>query len=173
MKNIRLYIPKVEDYWYEEKIQNDPLTMNYNAGYDVNYFGYHYDTGCIDFPKDKWKDMYYKRIREKRFFAYIKDTDLNQFVGYTYYNLDKTENKYCCGIVIESIHRGKGYSKKALKLLLEQAKKDNIIELYDNFELDRKAAVKLFKELGFEIVEHKNWKKFGKEVEGIVLKIKL
>ena len=51
MKNICLYIPKLNDYWYEEKVQSDPLTMSYNAGYDVSYYGYHYDTGFIDFPK--------------------------------------------------------------------------------------------------------------------------
>lgn len=37
MKNISLYIPELEDYWYQKKIQSDPLTMNYNAAYDVNY----------------------------------------------------------------------------------------------------------------------------------------
>ena len=58
MKNIELYIPKLNDYWYEEKIQKDPLSMNYNAGYDVSYCGYHYNTGCIDFPKEKWKETY-------------------------------------------------------------------------------------------------------------------
>ena len=53
MKNIELYIPKLEDYWYEEKLESDPLTMSYNAGYDVSYYGYHYDTGCIDFPEGR------------------------------------------------------------------------------------------------------------------------
>ena len=32
MKNISLYIPKLEDYWYEAKVQSDPLSMDYNAG---------------------------------------------------------------------------------------------------------------------------------------------
>ena len=58
MKNIKLYIPKIEDYWYEEKLQSDSETMSYNAGYDVSYYGYHYDTGCIDFPESKWEETY-------------------------------------------------------------------------------------------------------------------
>ena len=58
MENIELYVPKLDDYWYEEKIENDPLTMSYNAGFNVSYYGYHYDTGCIDFPKGKWKEKY-------------------------------------------------------------------------------------------------------------------
>jgi ASC-1-like (ASCH) protein len=74
-KKLELYMPGVEDYWYEQKIQADPLSMDYNAGYDVSYYGYHYDTGCIDFPEERWKETYEKRIRENRYFAYIKDND--------------------------------------------------------------------------------------------------
>lgn len=29
MKNLLFYIPKIEDYWYEQKIQSDLETMNY------------------------------------------------------------------------------------------------------------------------------------------------
>ena len=82
MRNIKLYIPKIEDYWYEEKLLSDSETMSYNAGYDVSYYGYHYDTGCIDFPKERWKETYDRRIRENRYFAYIKDNDIDEYVGY-------------------------------------------------------------------------------------------
>lgn len=61
-KNLSLYVPKLEDFWYEEKLESDPLTMDYNAGYDVSYYGYHYDTGCIDFPKECWKSVFDRRI---------------------------------------------------------------------------------------------------------------
>ena len=61
-RNISLYIPRLEDLWYEAKLQSDPNTMSYNAGYDVSYFGYHYDTGCIDFPKERWEEVYDKRL---------------------------------------------------------------------------------------------------------------
>lgn len=82
MRNIKLYIPKIEDYWYEEKLLSDSETMSYNAGYDVSYYGYHYDTGCIDFPESRWEETYDKRIRENRYFAYIKDNDIDEYVGY-------------------------------------------------------------------------------------------
>ena len=77
LQNIVLYVPSVNDYWYEQRVQTDPLSMSYNAGYDVSYYGYHYDTGCIDFPEERWKETYEKRIRENRYFAYIKDNDIN------------------------------------------------------------------------------------------------
>lgn len=98
---LSLYIPKLEDYWYEEKLQSDSKTMSYNAGYDVSYYGYHYDTGCIDFSKEKWKETFDKRINENKFFAYIKDNDLNQFVGYANYHYNKNDDRYECGILIE------------------------------------------------------------------------
>ena len=71
MKNIELVIPKLNQYSYEQKLESDPKTMSYNAGYNVSYFGYHYNTGCIDFPKEKWRDTYNKRINENKYFAKI------------------------------------------------------------------------------------------------------
>ena len=65
MKNIELVVPKLEEYYYEQKLEEDPNTMSYNKGYNVNYEGYHYDTGCIDFLKDEWKSSYEKRIKKK------------------------------------------------------------------------------------------------------------
>ena len=171
MNNISLYIPKLEDYWYEEKIQSDPLSMSYNAGYDVSYYGYHYDTGCIDFPKDKWIDTYNKRINENKYFAYIKDNDLNEFIGYVNYHYNKNDDRYECGILIESKYRKKGYSKKALELLCDEARKNGIKELYDNFETDRENALELFKQVGFKVIEEKTWKKFNNEVNGVIVKI--
>ena len=64
MKNIDLVVPKLEEYYYEQKLEEDPNTMSYNNGHNVSYEGYHYDTECIDFPKDNWKASYEKRIKE-------------------------------------------------------------------------------------------------------------
>ena len=153
MKNLSLYIPKLEDYSYEAKLQSDPKTMSYNAGYDVSYYGYHYNTGCIDFPKDKWKDTYEKRINENKFFAYIRDNDIKEYVGYVNYHYNKDEDKYYCGILIESKYRGKGYSKEGLKLLLEEARKNNINELYDNFEIDKDNTLKVFESVYLFLIQ--------------------
>ena len=170
---ISLYVPELEDYWYEERLQSDSKTMNYNAGYDVSYFGYHYNTGCIDFPDDRWEETYNKRIKENKYFAYIRDEELNQFVGYVNYHYNKNDERYECGILIEDKYRGKGYSTKGLKLLCEEAKKNSIKSLYDNFEIDRGNTLKIFESVGFKIVEKQTWKKFNKQVDGILVKIDL
>ena len=92
MKNITLVVPKLREYFYEQKLENDSNTMSYNAGYDVSYYGYNYDTGCIDFPEEKWEDTYKKRIKENKYFAYIKDCSINKYVGYVNYQYNKNDD---------------------------------------------------------------------------------
>lgn len=168
MKNIDLVVPKINEYSYKQKLENDPLTMNYNAGYDVSYKNYHYDTGCIDFSYDSWLEKYY---RKDLYFAYIKDCETNTFIGYVNYQYDPKEKIYTCGILIEYTYRHKGYSQDALKLLVKVANKNGIKYLYDFFEKDRKYALKTFLNIGFEIQKETTWKKFNKEVPGVILKI--
>lgn len=50
MEQLELYVPKLEDLWFYQKMMSDPETMSYNANWDVNYDGYHRDTGCVDYP---------------------------------------------------------------------------------------------------------------------------
>ena len=171
MKNIELVIPKLNQYSYEQKLESDPKTMSYNAGYDVSYFGYHYNTGCIDFPKEKWRDSYNKRINEKKYFAYIKDCTINRYVGYVNYQYNKNDDIYECGVLIESKYRGKGYSKDALRLLVKEANKNGIDYLYDTFEKERGNTLKTFLDVGFEIYKENKWK-FDKNVNGVIVRIK-
>ena len=172
MKNIELIKPSLKQYYYEAKLQSDPKTMSYNAGYDVSYFGYHYNTGCIDFPKEKWRDTYNKRINENKYFAYIKDCTINRYVGYVNYQYNKNDDIYECGVLIESKYRGKGYSKDALRLLVKEANKNGVDYLYDTFEKDRENTLKTFLDVGFEVYKESTWKKFNKSVNGVIVRIK-
>ena len=167
MKNIELVKPTIDEYSYYEKLLSDPKTMSYNAGYDVTYDGYHYDTGCIDFSKNKWED----KNKDNNYFAYIKNSFTNKYVGYVSYYLDKSK-KYNISIVIEDKYRNYGYSKDALRLLIKEAYKNGIDYLYDSFEKDRDNTLNIFLDLGFKIDKVKTWNKFGKEIEGVVVKIK-
>ena len=160
MNNLELYVPKLEDFWFEELMESDPETMSYNAGYDVSYYGYHYDTGCIDFPRDRWIITYERRVNENRYFAYLKDTSIDEYVGYCNYHYVESEKRYECGIVIYSKFRGKGYAKAGLRLLCDEAKKNGVKEMYDNFEIDRGNTLKVFESVGFKVAEEQIWKKF-------------
>ena len=39
IKNIELVVPKLEEYYYEQKLEEDPNTMSYNNAYNVCYEG--------------------------------------------------------------------------------------------------------------------------------------
>ena len=56
--------------------------------------------------------------------------------------------------------------------MCEAAKKNGIKELYDSFEKDRYHA-KVFEDVGFKVIKETTWKKFGKDVEGVIVKIEL
>lgn len=170
IKNITLIVPKLEDYYYEQKLNEDPATMSYNAGYDLSLKGYHYDTGCIDFPKTRWEETYQKRIKDHKYFAYIKDCNLDKYIGTVNYQYNNKTARYECGILIESSYRHKGYAKDALRLLMKDAYHHHIEYLYDDFEDTRIEALKIFTDLGFKIVEKTTWKKFGKSTNGLILK---
>ena len=79
MKNIKLVIPKKNEYFYKEKLESDAKTMSYNAGYEVTYNGYNYNTGCIKFNKDNWNSLL---NNDKKYFAYIKDllVELEEYI---------------------------------------------------------------------------------------------
>ena len=47
MKRIFLVVPKEEDLKYRQIWLNDPKTMSYNAGYDIDLKGYDKETGTI------------------------------------------------------------------------------------------------------------------------------
>ena len=100
------------------------------------------------------------------------DFSVAYYDSFQYAYINKNDNKYECGIVIEGKHRNKGYSKIGLKLLCEEAFKNGINELYDNFEKDRENTLKVFESIGFKIIEETKWKKFGEYVDGVVVCVK-
>ena len=56
MCQIKLYIPKIEELWYRQRMMEDPKTMEYNKGYFLDSKNYNNDTGCILFPKEIGKN---------------------------------------------------------------------------------------------------------------------
>ena len=73
---------------------------NYGAFIDIFEYNYTHEN-------------YKKRIEENRYFAYIKDTGINKYVGYVNYQYNAKEDIYECGILIEYKYRGKGNSKSS------------------------------------------------------------
>lgn len=150
MIKVYLKIPSKNDLHYRQEWMNDPLTMNYNAGYDVDLKGYDKETGIISKTDEEMLEWYDKWIDKEpdRYFAYIHVEGIEEPVGEIYYYPDG--DIHSMGILISNKYRGNGYSYPALIELQKVAfEKNNINELSDKIPLDRAGAVKVFKKAGF------------------------
>lgn len=153
MSGLTLHVPEFSELWYRQQMMRDPDTMSYNAGYDLDFDGYHRDTGCIDFPQKRWEAWYGRFIgREpERFYAYVVRED-GTFVGEVVLRQEGEPGCYEMGVVIEYAHRGKGYGQKALQLLMKTAfERLNARRVVNCFERSRTAALKIHMAFGFEI----------------------
>lgn len=157
---LKLYIPQCQDLWYRQKLLNDPDTMSYNKGYNIDCEGYHKDTGCIDFPEERWQEWYsWWCINQepKRFYAYITLSDNGVFIGEVNLHKNDTAPWHEMGIVLKAEYRGQGYSDEALKLLLDYAfVKLNVCAVHNEFETTRTAAVKTHLAAGFNEYKREN-----------------
>ncbi|MDO5018167.1 MAG: GNAT family N-acetyltransferase [Lagierella massiliensis] len=149
MNDLLLYIPKIDDLYFYQKMLADSETMAYNASWFP-------PDGCIDFPKNKWKNWYYKWVNQvpRNFFAYLRLKEAGTFVGYVNYYYNSEKDWWDMGIVILGSERGKGYGKEGLFLLVDQAfKTKKITRLHNTFETTRKAAYHIHKAVGFKDME--------------------
>ncbi|WP_294496359.1 GNAT family N-acetyltransferase [uncultured Gemmiger sp.] len=152
MDQITLYVPKLEDLWFRQKLQADPATMSYNAGWNVDFPGYHRDTGCVDFPQSGWAAWHAAWVNRepKRFFAYIRRDSDQAWLGEVNFHYVPADDWWDMGIVLLAACRGKGYSRPALQLLLDHAFRDcGVTRIHNDFEPSRQSARKLHRDAGF------------------------
>ena len=150
MKKVYLNVPSKDDLHYRQEWMNDPKTMNYNAGFDMNLKGYDKVTGTISKTDQEMIEWYNKWVNKEpdRYFAYIYVDGIEKPIGEVYYYPDG--DIHSMGILISDKYRGKGYSYSALVELERIAfEKNNINVLSDMVPLDRIGAIKTFKKAGF------------------------
>lgn len=158
-ESLYLHIPAYEELWYRQKIMQDPDTMSYNKGYDLNFNDYDKETGCIDFPKKKWADWYTHFIGQEphRFYAYIVRESDGEFIGEVNVHRNVDAGWYEMGIVLEAKYRGKGYAVAALRLLLQYAfEKIGVEAVHNEFEEERSAALQTHLSAGFTRYRQEN-----------------
>ena len=150
-----LHIPEQNELWFVEQIQQDPFTMAYNANLDLQYPGYHKETGCIDFPKDKWADFIEHWIghEPERFFAYVERIADSQWIGTVNFHQSAQGKWWDMGVVIYSPYRQMGYGTEALNLLVKHAFIHcGISEIRNEFEINRNdgSALQMHLAAGFK-----------------------
>lgn len=156
---LALHIPAFEELWYRQRLLQDPATMSYNKGYDLNFSGYDQNTGCIAFPEEKWRGWYDSFIgREpERFYAYVVRLEDRAFIGEVNVHKSAAAPWYEMGIVLEAKYRGQGYAAQALKLLLKYAFESlNAEAVHNDFEVTRNAAVRTHLAAGFSEYKREN-----------------
>ena len=143
MEQLELYIPKLEDLWFYQKMMSDPETMSYNDPWG----------GCIDCPDEVLPDWYANWVGNEPdcFYAYIKRSSDGAWIGDVNFHYTPDKDWWDMGIVIYAPYRGKGYAVPALKLLLDHAFRDcGISRLHNDFETTRDAAWSIHRKVGFK-----------------------
>lgn len=56
--NLKLIVPHKEDLWFKKEMKEDPDTMDYNAGYDLNIAGYNRADGTIQTDLRELKNVW-------------------------------------------------------------------------------------------------------------------
>ena len=174
MKKLYLSIPTKEDVWVKKEMNEDPATMDYNAGYNVSYSGYNYNDGTI---KTDLKDLQENWLPKwtgqepNKFFAFIRRIEDDAYIGYVHFK-DNTENGHEIGVLIRGEYRGKGYATEAVKLLCEKADELGVKKLFHQIPDNRKAAIKADINSGFVVVKENipcEYTKFGMTENEILL----
>ena len=174
--NLKLVVPNQEDLWFKKEIKEDPATMDYNAGYDLNFAGYNRIDGTIQTDLSELKNVWAKKWignEPINYYYYIKND--NTFIGEIYAKFDKEKNFYEIGIVIKGEHRGKEYATPAIKLLCEKLKMNGVKKLYHKLPASRKSAIKADINNGFVIKKENidGMNKFGKSEKLVYLEKEL
>lgn len=158
-ESLSLHVPACEELWYRRKIMQDPETMSYNKGYDLNFEGYDKETGCIAFPKRQWADWHARFIGQepRNFYAYIVREPDGEWIGEVNVHKAADADWYEMGIVLEAKYRGRGYAADALRLLLQHAfERMGAKAIHNDFEEERRAAVQAHLAAGFTKYRQEN-----------------
>ena len=162
--DLKLIVPQKEDLWFKKELKEDPDTMDYNRGYDLNFAGYNRTDGTIQTDLRELENVWAEKWignEPTNFYYFIKNNDT--FIGEIYAKLDKIKNSYEIGIVIKGEFRGRGYATPTIKLLCENMKSQGIKMLYHKLPASRESAIKADLNNGF-IIKKENidgMSKFG------------
>jgi diamine N-acetyltransferase len=136
--------PKKEDLWYRKSIVEDELTMEFN-------------NGTVPFPEEKWDDWYARWIGNGNpnfWYAYLVDNDSKEYVGEIAYRKRNDEEDFATlNIIVEHKHRGKGYGKDGLHLLVTNAFKNGFHEVRDFINRDSNISHNAFSSFGFRMID--------------------
>ena len=143
---LQLYIPRMGDGWFYQKMMSDPATMAYNAPWFP-------PDGCIPNPEEEWAALCENWIGREpdRFYAFLRRiSDVN-------FHRSPAGDWWDMGIVIYAPERGRGYGREGVQLLADRAfRVAGISCLHNDFETARGAAYHIHRAAGFRETGREN-----------------
>ncbi len=132
--------PRLDELAYRQHLLADSATMAFNQD------------GIISFDLSLWNTWYQLWMNHPQYYyAYIKDTQSQNYVGEVSYYYEEQYQEYVLNIIIEAKYRRLGYGKQALKMLCKKAKKNGLTYLCDDIALNS-PYTQLFRKHGFKEV---------------------
>ncbi|MFT4295172.1 MAG: GNAT family N-acetyltransferase [Micropruina sp.] len=135
----------------------DPEFMSYNAGWAVEFAGYHRDTGCVDFPPEVrgvWYHVWVGGV--DRDYWFVEDAR-QHIVGHAHYRIEIDEDGRRVAEIGASIHpdhRRRGLGLATFAELVRRLKSPGRVDVVRNsFEETRTGAVRIHLALGFRPVD--------------------
>lgn len=138
---LKLVIPELEELSFRQTLLADEDTMSYNHAWG----------GTIEWPEREWEDWYDHWIAEpedKRFYRYLLDENIGEYVGEIAYHFDDGRGIHVADVIILAKFRGRGYGSIGLDLLCSSAKANGVDILYDDIAIDN-PAITMFLKNGF------------------------
>lgn len=144
---LTIVLPTRETMPFRRAMLADPATMAYNAPWFP-------PDGCLPFPETEWDDWLQKWTghEPERFCGFLAD-EAGELVG----EICWYDHGAGMGVVILAAHRGKGYGREGLRLLIDRAfRHPEITALTNAFEAERAAAMAAHRAMGFVPVSEQN-----------------
>ena len=170
--DLYLHIPTVEDMWFTQRLQEDPETMSYSAGWEIDFEGYHPETGCIDFPEECWREKWEDWVGQEpnRFYAFVREKKTGDFICEVCFHYTDEKDWHDMGVLLCAPYRARGYGARCLDLLLYHAfVVCGIDRLHNDFEETRSAALSIHKKVGFLETGESRILRFGESVRVVDL----
>lgn len=150
-EKIKLHTPTLEELSFRQDLLKQEDTMSHHKNRDIASRYYYPETGCIDFPREKWAAWYkdYTECKENLYYSFIQNED-GVFIGEVSFYKSSDGSIYDMNILIEAKHRQKGYGQEALYQVLSKAfGKFEVNEIFIEIFNDNLAAVRLLENAGF------------------------
>lgn len=142
-----IVLPTRENLPFRQAMLADPETMAYNAPWAP-------PDGCLPFPESEWDGWLSRWVghEPERFCGFLAD-ERGELVGeICWYGYGAG-----MGVVMLAAHRGKGYGREGLRLLIDRAfSHAEITSLTNDFETSRVAALAVHRALSFVPVGEKD-----------------